>query len=249
MSLLSFFDISNTLVNIPIGDGYAMSYIEAIGTVFGLLCIWLASQEKTINFLFGLINVTLFGVIFFQIQLYGLLLLQVFFFIANAYGWYAWTRPSTQGDHLQIRWLNPAKMAVTAGLSALAIAWMTFNIDPFFQALSTTTVDFLNLFGAGLDHPVLEPDAFPFWDSSLTVLSIVGQILMTRKYVENWILWAVIDLISIGVYASQGVYVMALQYSILFFVAVHGTRQWALAAKSNPVKLAVESSKWTNNPI
>lgn len=55
-----------------------MSWIEAVGTLFGLLCIWFASQEKTINYLFGLINVTLFAVIFYQIQLYGILLLQLF---------------------------------------------------------------------------------------------------------------------------------------------------------------------------
>lgn len=67
------------MVNIPLGEGgYALSWIEAIGTVFGLLCIWFASKEKIINYLFGLINVTLFAAIFFQIQLYASLLLQVF---------------------------------------------------------------------------------------------------------------------------------------------------------------------------
>ncbi len=49
MDLFALLDINNTLVNIPIGDGYAMSWIEAFGTVFGLLCIWFASQEKTIS--------------------------------------------------------------------------------------------------------------------------------------------------------------------------------------------------------
>lgn len=101
MDFLAWFDINNTLVNFPIGDDYAMSWIEAIGTVFGLLCIWFASKEKTINFFFGLINVTLFCIIFFQIQLYGLLLLQVFFFVANIYGWFAWTRPTSEGDNVE----------------------------------------------------------------------------------------------------------------------------------------------------
>lgn len=90
MSIFELFSINNTLVTIPLGGGYAMSWIEAIGTLFGLTCIWFASQEKTINYLFGLINVSLFAIIFFQIQLYGLLMLQLFFFCANVYGWYAW---------------------------------------------------------------------------------------------------------------------------------------------------------------
>ncbi|POF57545.1 nicotinamide mononucleotide transporter, partial [Vibrio vulnificus] len=116
---------------------------------------WFASQEKTINYLFGLINVTLFAVIFFQIQLYGLLLLQLFFFCANVYGWYAWTRPNAEGDLLEVRWLSQKKMVTTAGLCVCAIALLTVYIDPFFFALANIAVDTMNVFGAGLAEPVL----------------------------------------------------------------------------------------------
>ncbi|MEX5624186.1 nicotinamide riboside transporter PnuC, partial [Pseudomonas syringae] len=81
---MDFFSTSNILVHIPLGaGGYDLSWIEAIGTLAGLLCIWLASLEKIVNYAFGLINVTLFAVIFFQIQLYASLLLRLFFFVAN----------------------------------------------------------------------------------------------------------------------------------------------------------------------
>ncbi|STI69738.1 nicotinamide mononucleotide transport protein [Escherichia coli] len=76
---MDFFSVQNILVHIPIGaGGYDLSWIEAVGTIAGLLCIGLASLEKISNYFFGLINVTLFGIIFFQIQLYASLLLQVF---------------------------------------------------------------------------------------------------------------------------------------------------------------------------
>ncbi|ALP42189.1 nicotinamide riboside transporter PnuC [Aeromonas schubertii] len=230
---MSWFDIGNTLVTIPLGEGgYAMSWIEAIGTLFGLACIWLASQEKTINYLFGLINVTLFAIIFFQIQLYGLLLFQLFFFCANLYGWYAWSRPANdQGESLEIRWLPRHKLLATAGISAVAIALLTLYIDPVFAALARASVSLLNALGAGLTLPELQPDAFPFWDATMTVLSVVAQILMTRKYAENWILWVVINIISVGVYAAQGVYAMSLEYLILLFIAANGTRLWMLAAR------------------
>ncbi len=68
----------------------------------------------------------------------------------------------------------------------------------------------------------------------MTVLSVVAQILMTRKYVENWILWVVINIISIGIYAAQGVYAMSLEYLILLFIAANGTRLWVIAAKRQP---------------
>ncbi|SKC30901.1 Nicotinamide riboside transporter PnuC [Photobacterium piscicola] len=233
MDFLSWFDINNTLVNFPIGDGYAMSWIEAIGTVFGLLCIWFASKEKTINFFFGLINVTLFCIIFFQIQLYGLLLLQVFFFVANIYGWFAWTRPTSEGDNLEVRWLSKPKLVMTVTLSAIAIGLLTVYINPVFFALANFAVDILNVFGANLAAPTLQPGAFPFWDATMTVLSIVAQILMTRKYVENWIVWVVINIISVGLYAVQGVYAMSIQYAILLFVAANGARCWIAIANRN----------------
>ncbi|WP_439146175.1 nicotinamide riboside transporter PnuC [Vibrio sp.] len=242
MDLFTLLDINNTLVNIPIGDGYAMSWIEAFGTVFGLLCIWFASQEKTINYLFGLLNVTLFAVIFFQIQLYGLLLLQLFFFCANIYGWYAWTHPNEQGETLEVRWLSQNKLVATAAACAISIALLTMYIDSFFFALANIAVDSLNLFGADLAEPVLEPDAFPFWDATMTILSIVAQVLMTRKYVENWILWIVINIISVGIYATQGVYAMSVQYAILMFIAANGTREWARTAKRNSDKSLTQAT-------
>src|SRR5699024_6895330 len=118
----------------------------AVGTIAGLLCIFLASLEKTINYLFGLINVTLFAVIFFQIQLYANLLLQVFFFVANIYGWYAWSRvTSSHQAELKIRWLSMPKALATLVISVIVIAYLTFNIDTVFGTLATWAVELLNM--------------------------------------------------------------------------------------------------------
>lgn len=232
---MDFFSTANTLVQIPLwGSVYDLSYIEAVGTIAGLLCILLASLEKTINYLFGLINVSLFAVIFFQIQLYANLLLQIFFFVANIYGWYAWSRvTSSQQAELKIRWLSLPKASVTLVISVLAIIYLTFNIDGVFGVLATWAVELLNLFGASLAMPSIEPDAFPFWDSAMTVLSVVAMILMTRKYVENWLLWVIINVISIVIFFIQGVYAMSLEYLILLGIALNGSRLWIKSAKEN----------------
>ncbi|HHR6029554.1 TPA: nicotinamide riboside transporter PnuC [Providencia alcalifaciens] len=232
---MEFFSTANTLIQIPVwGSVYDLSYIEAIGTVAGLLCILLASFEKTINYLFGLINVTLFAVIFFQIQLYANLLLQVFFFGANIYGWYAWSRMSSaQEAELKIRWLSLPKALMTLVISILAIIFLTLNIDVVFGRLATWAVELLNLFGANLTLPTIDPDAFPFWDSTMTVLSVVAMILMTRKYVENWLLWVVINVISVVIFFIQGVYAMSLEYLILLGIALNGSRLWIKSAKQN----------------
>ncbi|MDC9620517.1 nicotinamide riboside transporter PnuC [Xenorhabdus sp. XENO-7] len=232
---MDFFSISNILVRIPLGaDGYNLSYIEAVGTIAGLLCIWLASQEKIINYLFGLINVSLFAVIFFQIQLYASLLLQIFFFAANIYGWYAWSRVNEQKQmELKIRWLNPKQTITVAAVSIFAILTMMFNIDQIFGYMAKIAVLVLQGMGFNITMPALEPDAFPFWDSVMTVLSIVAMVLMTRKHVENWLVWVIINVISVVIYFHQGVLAMSLQYIILTGIALNGARLWIKAAKPN----------------
>ncbi|WP_407704061.1 nicotinamide riboside transporter PnuC [Zophobihabitans entericus] len=236
MDLLS---TSNILVHIPVGSGgYDLSYIEAIGTICGLLCIYLASIEKTINYLFGLLNVSLFAIIFFQINLYASLMLQVFFFIANIYGWYAWTRvkEGTQEVELKTRWMSAPKLITTIIICAVFIGLLTVYIDPVFKVLTDIVVNGLNAVGFNITMPELEPDAYPFWDSTMMVLSIVAQILMTRKYVENWIIWVIINLISIVIFSLQGVYAMAIEYAILTFIALNGVKMWQKSAKENGSK-------------
>lgn len=230
---MDFFSTQNILVHIPIGaGGYDLSWIEAVGTVAGLLCIWLASLEKISNYAFGLINVTLFAIIFFQIQLYASLLLQLFFFAANIYGWYAWSRQTqTQEAALQIRWLPLPKALAWLAVCVVAIGLMTVYINPVFAVLTKVAVSLMQSLEMNVAMPELQPDAFPFWDSCMMVLSIVAMILMTRKYVENWLLWVVINVISVVIFALQGVWAMSLEYMILTGIALNGTRMWINSAR------------------
>ncbi|TSJ59016.1 nicotinamide riboside transporter PnuC [Atlantibacter subterranea] len=232
---MDFFSVQNILVHIPIGTGgYSLSWIEAIGTVAGLLCIWLASLEKIINYFFGLINVTLFAVIFFQIQLYASLLLQLFFFVANIYGWYAWSRQTNNNEALlKIRWLPLPKAMGWLAVCVVAIGLMTVYIDPVFGFLTRVAVSIMQALGLNVTQPELQPDAFPFWDSCMMVLSIVAMILMTRKYVENWLLWVIINVISVVIFALQGVLAMSLEYLILTFIALNGSRMWIKSAREH----------------
>lgn len=146
---MDFFSTQNILVHIPLGaGGYDLSWIEAAGTLAGLLCIWLASLEKISNYAFGLINVTLFAIIFFQIQLYASLLLQLFFFAANIYGWYAWSRQTSQNEaELQIRWLPLPKALAWLAVCVVAIGLMTAFIDPVFAFLTKIAVSVMQRWG------------------------------------------------------------------------------------------------------
>lgn len=130
---MDFFSTQNILVHIPIGaGGYDLSWIEAVGTIAGLLCIGPASLEKISNYVFGLINVTLFAIIFFQIQLYASLLLQVFF-CREYLRLVCWSRQTNQHEaELKIRWLPLPKAIGWLAACVVAIGLMSVYIDPVF---------------------------------------------------------------------------------------------------------------------
>ncbi len=224
---MTIFSINNTFVQFPaLLGGYKLSWIEALGTLAGLICIWLASKEKISNYLFGIINVLLFAIIFFQIQLYSSLLVQLFFLLANVYGWYAWSKTDQTNHRLTIRWLSQIQLVQWAGIAIIAIVILTRYIDPVFSHLTHWTVKLLTMLTLNVTEPVFQPDAAPFQDACVTVLSVIAMIMMTRKYVENWFLWVIINLISIHLYFQQGVYVMMLEYLLLTFIAINGARLW-----------------------
>jgi nicotinamide mononucleotide transporter len=81
---------------------------------------------------------------------------------------------------------------------------MTVYINPVFAFLTRVAVSVMSGIGLNVTMPELQPDAFPFWDSCMMVLSIAAMILMTRKYVENWLLWVIINVISVVIFALQG---------------------------------------------
>ncbi|WP_348666012.1 nicotinamide riboside transporter PnuC [Arsenophonus symbiont of Ornithomya chloropus] len=223
-----FFDTNNTMISIITGNkNYNLSYIEATATISGFLCVWLASQEKNINYFFGLINVICFAFIFFQIQLYASLLLQIFFFITNIYGWYAWSKVSSfNKKNLKIKWMSFHKKILISLITILTIVLLSLNIDKTFIFLSNLTIKILYLFNIYLEPIQIKPDEFPFLDSIITILSIIAMILMTRKYIENWLLWITINILSVVLFYLQDMLAIALEYFILLIFSINGFYHW-----------------------
>ncbi len=113
----------------------------------------------------------------------------------------------------------------------VAIGLLTLLSTRSFAFLTRIAVSLMQALGLQVTMPELQPDAFPFWDSCMTVLSVVAMILMTRKYVENWLLWVIVNVISVVIFARQGVYAMSLEYLLLTFIALNGSRMWINSAR------------------
>lgn len=195
--------------------GYRMSLLELLATLTGLLAVWLAARGNILTWLFAIVNAVLFFILFYQVNLYSAMALQVFFFCNSIYGWYNWRRDKS-GE----------KKPVTLLLRRQRTFWLIAIIA---GGMILGTV-------MGRIHTWL-PDLFPvkasfvYTDAMITVLSIAASVLMAKMKLENWALWIIIDIFSIAMYAMRGVMLVSLQYVIFLFMATYGFIEWRKGIK------------------
>jgi len=179
-----------------------MTAIELIATVFGLACVALTIRRSIWCWPTGLVQVLLYAWIFYRAKLYSDALLQVVYVVLQIYGWYYWLRGGPVEDEPPIAKLGRAGRAgwsVVAAAGALAIGW----------AMARFT-----------------DAALPYWDAAVVALSLVAQFLLSRKVLENWLFWIVVDVLAIGVYAAKDLYVTTVLYAVFLAMAVAGWFAW-----------------------
>lgn len=176
---------------------------EWAAVVTGLACVWLAAKNNKWNWPLACISVIIYIFIFFKGKLYADAGLQVYFLAMNLYGWYYWTRDKTQ---------HTAERKIVM-IKKTAIIWAVITIVAFTLTLGFT-----------LYH---KTDAsFPFTDSFCTACSIVAQIFLARKVLQNWLIWIFVDIIYVSVYFSKDLYATALMYAIYIVIAAIGYLDW-----------------------
>ena len=182
-----------------------MSAIEIFGFVTGAACVWLLVKQNIWNWPIGIANNILFVVLFWRSRLFADMGLQFVYMALGALGWWRWMHaPRGSGEQLAVR-RTPARSLL--GFAIFAIA-------------ATPALTWL--------LRVVQGSA-PFLDALTTVLSIVAQYMMTRKYIENWLVWIVADVIYVGLYLSRGLRLTAILYFLFLLMCVQGWREWRAA--------------------
>ncbi|MFM7378152.1 MAG: nicotinamide riboside transporter PnuC [Erythrobacter sp.] len=185
-----------------------MNPLEIIAVALGIANVGLLVRRSIWNYPFGMAMVALYFVIFAETRLYGEAGLQVFFFVVQGWGWWLWARAGGLARMVAVEWMGwPARLAALAlvAASSLAIGW----------AMATYT-----------------NAALPFADATIAGASVVAQVLLAMRRVENWALWIAIDVLSIGVYLNRELYLTAGLYVVFLVLAAAGLREWAKAARS-----------------
>ncbi len=213
-----FFHIQNTFFTLW---GYAVSYLEFFGWLSGLVAVALSAKANIWSWPVGLVNVTLSFFLFYQVQLYPDMLLQVFFFVTNVLGWW--------------RWLHPKKNEADAHRQ-LKVSWMTAPQRIWLLVLGLGGTILLGTLAARLHDwlPALfqQPSAAPFVDSFITVMSVVTTFYMIEKKIESWLVWIVVDVVATYLYFVRDIKFYSLLYLLFTFIAAYGLYNWWREYKS-----------------
>lgn len=183
---------------------HTWGYVELIGTIASLICVYLAVKQNIWTWFWGVIGVAFFGPLFFHYQLYSDAGLQIAFFLPiQAVGYYWWkSKGPKHNDDLPVSTI-PVNWSLGIIIGIVAISGINgYLMDNYTDA------------------------SFPYIDALTTWMSIVAQILMIKKYLESWILWVGMDIIAIFVYFAKGLVVVSGLYGMFLILATLGGIAW-----------------------
>jgi nicotinamide mononucleotide transporter len=189
-----------------------MEMTEAAGFALAVAMVWCSIRELHWSWPLAIASSALYFFVFRDSQLYGEAALQVVFAMLSLWGWRQWLRPTQTAqvnaqasEHNQtsdITRLSPRGRRLT--LAASLLLWPLVSL--FLKQFTDTDV--------------------PWWDGGVTALSLVGQYLLGRKVLENWGLWMVVNILSMGLFAYKALWLTVLLYAIFGVMSVIGWRTW-----------------------
>lgn len=183
----------------------AANWLELVGLVSGLLCVWLLIRENVATFPIGLIYAVVTVVVVGRAQLYADVILNLYYVIMNAYGWYFWLYGGRERREAQV----------------LLVGWV-----PKPQWLGIVGVVVVGTLAMGWYFATQTNAALPYPDSFTTVASFVAMWMSARKYLESWALWFVIDVVQVALYIIKDIEAYAVLYLVYLGMAVWGWISW-----------------------
>ncbi|MDP2067385.1 MAG: nicotinamide riboside transporter PnuC [Lutibacter sp.] len=204
--------------------------LELIAAVFGVLSVIYAKKESILVFPTGIISTALYVYLLVQWDLYGDLIINIYYTIMSVYGWYMWSSiVDDKQQHLPITRTNNLDKLKTLGIFLFTsifviIVYRYYNVIPNHLNF-TESVDYAvtNLTAGNLaDFRKITP----FLDTFTTGIFFAGMWLMANKKLENWLFWIAGNLVSIPLYFVKGYGFTGIQYAIFLILAFQGYYAW-----------------------
>lgn len=190
------------------------SWLDPINLVLGLAGVWLMVKRSLWAFPVGLVAVTIQGILFFQTRLYADGTLQIFFFVALAWGWWHWVRDRGAAPELPVTTIPARERGMVLLVTVAAtVAWALVA-----QRWTNSLM--------------------PWRDATIAMLQVAGQVLQARKKLENWVFFTVANLIAIPAYWSAELAFTALLFGLYLVLGLIGWRDWWKAMRAQEAKKA-----------
>ena len=204
----------------------SMLLFEAFAVLLTFLCIVAAVKEKVLTFPLGMIGTAMYFYIFFMQRVYSSMLLQVMFFVFNAYGLYRWTHPArgyaNDNNQLAVTVCTRKQRficAIVIFLLAMIWGYTSSNLHLWFPLLFP------------------EPAKYAYIDAFILSASLTAQYLMAVKKLENWVLWFSVDIVAAPFYAFTVGWFTGGLYLVFIFTAIMGFLQWYKSYKKGLLKM------------
>jgi nicotinamide mononucleotide transporter len=183
-----------------------VSPLEIAANAFNAAAIILAGRNRVHTWWTSIVGCALFAVLFYSTRLYADVTLQGFFIIASVVGWWRWVR-GARGVELPIRYSSPSLLsgcAIAGGAVAIGYGWLLHRFT----------------------------DAYaPYLDSIVLAFSVLGQLLLIERRVENWWCWLLVNTIAVPLYASRGLFLTSGLYAAFWINAVVSLLRWRRLAQ------------------
>ena len=188
--------------------GNPASWAEVMGALLGIAMVLCNIKQIHWGWPLAFASSALYFFVFWDSKLFGDASLQIFFAIMAAWGWWQWLRGvDDMGQVLNVHTLS--KQGMFKLIASSAVLWGLTGM--FLLNFTTTDV--------------------PWWDAFPTALSIVATFLLGRKYIENWPMWILVNIVGMALFAYKGLWLTVGLYGVFAVMAVLGWRAWRFSMK------------------
>ncbi|MDD2419358.1 MAG: nicotinamide riboside transporter PnuC [Bacteroidales bacterium] len=186
--------------------------VGSLAGITGVVCVVLVAKGNILNYFFGLVNVALYAYVSFKAQLYGDAALNALYYLPMQFvGWYSWINRRESVDSVTVE---------ARRMSLMQRVWLGL----FTVSTVSLTAWVLYLFR----------DPQPVKDAATTILSVIAMFLMVRRFMEQWVLWVVTNIISVVMWVvalANGEAHSALMIIMWVFYLANSLNGWVTWAK------------------
>ncbi len=190
-------------------------FINLTATISGIITVVLVAKKDIRNYYVGFISVSTYALVAFANNyLYDFLLYTFFLLPIQIVGFYMWSNHVSTKDEHTVEVAKPKYLTLTLIISGIIIFLLAFVFYDFVS---------VNLKGLESDLPYV----LRIFDATTTVLTILAQIFMLKRYQQQWPLWIVVNILSIFMWIYFGNYLLVGMFVVYLINAIYGYFEWS----------------------